>query len=168
MLGAIELNGHEVTLALGLGEGIDWLTGRRSQYSDIFGGDTSPWRDRGDYEFPKDAQEPRIHWVICGGESGPKARPMHPAWPRALRDQCAAAGVAFHFKQWGEWCPEGEQDSQTAALAIPSPATRQTISFYEFPNGPDAMGARRQRAYKVGKAAAGRLLDGMEHNGFPA
>lgn len=41
-------------------------------------------------------------WVICGGESGPKARPMHPHWARSLRDQCAAAGVPFLFKQWGE------------------------------------------------------------------
>lgn len=44
-----------------------------------------------------------IDWVIAGGESGPNARPMHPDWARALRDQCAAADVAFHFKQWGGW-----------------------------------------------------------------
>lgn len=42
-----------------------------------------------------------ISWVIAGGESGPRARPMHPDWVRSLRDQCAAAGVAFFFKQWG-------------------------------------------------------------------
>jgi protein gp37 len=42
-----------------------------------------------------------IHWVIAGGESGPGARPMHPDWVLSLRDQCAAAGVAFFFKQWG-------------------------------------------------------------------
>lgn len=40
-----------------------------------------------------------IHWVICGGESGPKARPMHPDWARALRDQCQEAGVSFFMKQ---------------------------------------------------------------------
>lgn len=43
-----------------------------------------------------------IHWVICGGESGPGARPMHPDWARSLRDQCQDAGVPFLFKQWGE------------------------------------------------------------------
>lgn len=43
-----------------------------------------------------------LDWIIVGGESGPKARPMHPTWARNIRDQCAAAGVAFHFKQWGE------------------------------------------------------------------
>lgn len=62
----------------------------------------------------------RLDWVIVGGESGPGARPMHPDWARSLRDQCAAAGVPFLFKQWGEWWN----------------------------------GAR------IGKAAAGRLLDG--------
>jgi protein gp37 len=42
-----------------------------------------------------------IHWVIAGGESGPNARPMNPDWVRNIRDQCANAEVAFHFKQWG-------------------------------------------------------------------
>jgi protein gp37 len=42
-----------------------------------------------------------IGWVILGGESGPGARPMHPAWVRSVRDQCATAGVPFFFKQWG-------------------------------------------------------------------
>jgi hypothetical protein len=44
-----------------------------------------------------------VDWVIVGGESGHGARPMHPGWPRSLRDQCAAAGVQFLFKQHGEW-----------------------------------------------------------------
>ena len=43
----------------------------------------------------------RIDWVIVGGESGPGARPMDPAWVLDLRDQCLNAGVAFFFKQWG-------------------------------------------------------------------
>lgn len=43
----------------------------------------------------------RIAWVIAGGESGPRARPMAPEWARSVRDQCAAAGVPFFFKQWG-------------------------------------------------------------------
>ncbi len=42
-----------------------------------------------------------IHWVICGGESGPGARPVDIRWFRSLRDQCVAAGIPFHFKQWG-------------------------------------------------------------------
>jgi protein gp37 len=49
-----------------------------------------------------------INWVIAGGESGHKARPMNPEWARSLRDQCRRAGVPFHFKQWGHWRPEDE------------------------------------------------------------
>lgn len=48
---------------------------------------------------------PGIHWVICGGESGPHARPMKPDSARALLKQCQRANVPFHFKQWGEWAP---------------------------------------------------------------
>lgn len=62
-------------------------------------GDT--WAQRADLNgIPKS-----INWVIVGGESGPKARPMHPLWAESLRDQCQAAHVPFFFKQWGEWCP---------------------------------------------------------------
>lgn len=48
-----------------------------------------------------------IHWVIVGGESGPKARPMKPEWVESIRDQCESAGVAFFFKQWGGWGADG-------------------------------------------------------------
>lgn len=47
----------------------------------------------------------RLNWLIAGGESGWHARPMTPAWARALRDQCIRADVPFHFKQWGDWGP---------------------------------------------------------------
>lgn len=50
----------------------------------------------------------RLGWVIAGGESGPKSRPSDPTWFRNLRDQCLAAGVPFHFKQWGNWAPSAE------------------------------------------------------------
>lgn len=46
-----------------------------------------------------------LDWVICGGETGPNARPMHPEWARSLRDQCAAAGVPFFFKQMAQKAP---------------------------------------------------------------
>ena len=54
-----------------------------------------------------DAADYRLDFVIVGGESGPKARPMHPDWVRSIRDQCREAGVPFHFKQWGGWIPNG-------------------------------------------------------------
>lgn len=52
---------------------------------------------------------PKIHWAICGGESGPNARPMHPEWVRGIRNQCLGAGVPWFFKQWGEWIPKIER-----------------------------------------------------------
>jgi protein gp37 len=57
-----------------------------------------------------------IDWVIAGGESGPRARPMDIAWGRELRDQCATAGVSFFFKQWGGRTPKAggrELDGRT-------------------------------------------------------
>ena len=50
-----------------------------------------------------------IHWVIVGGESGPHARRMNPDWVRDIRRQCAAADVAFFFKQWGAHNEAGER-----------------------------------------------------------
>lgn len=94
----------------------------------------------------------RIDWVICGGESGPHARPMHPNWVRSLRDQCAAAGVPFHFKQWGEWAP-GRRVGATDSHRWPIEANE--------PDGGVWSG-------RIGARRAGRLLDGLEHNGAPA
>lgn len=55
-----------------------------------------------------------IHWVIVGGESGPRARPMDPAWARRVRDQCARDNVAFFFKQWGAHGIDGERRTKSA------------------------------------------------------
>lgn len=85
-------------------------------------------------------EEPEIQWLIVGGESGPGARPMNPQWARSLRDQCAAAGVAFFFKQWGAWAWAERVEGDPATLT----------------------------AYRAGKKAAGRLLDGREHNEMPS
>jgi len=54
------------------------------------------------------AARPGLDWVVVGGESGPGARPMHPQWVRALRDQCTAAGVPYLLKQWGEHVVEDQ------------------------------------------------------------
>lgn len=58
------------------------------------------------------AELPSINWVICGGESGPRARPMHPDWVRSLRDQCVSAGAPFFFKQWGGRSKDATLDGQ--------------------------------------------------------
>lgn len=112
-----------------------------------------------------------IHWVIAGGESGPHARPMHPDWARSLRDQCAAAGVPFLFKQWGEWMPinqmaDGLCDRRTCT--VPSCVVHFDGSCHD-PIAPMAFrhGTGAMTSFKVGKRAAGRLLDGREHNEFP-
>lgn len=102
-----------------------------------------------------DEDGPRIDWVICGGESGPRARPMHPDWARSLRDQCAAAGVPFLFKQWGEWAPG---DGSRGWAKHWSPLAGAYI---------DGLGDAASRVERIGKAAAGRLLDGRTHDEFP-
>jgi len=103
-----------------------------------------------------------IEWVVVGGESGPAARPMHPDWARTLRDQCIAAGVAFHFKQWGEWLPT-DQNPQLCAHA-------SQVEMRIDKHG-DFNGITRERdnveMNRVGKKTAGRLLDGREWNEFP-
>lgn len=103
--------------------------------------------------------EGALDWIICGGESGPNARPMHPDWARSLRDQCAAAGVPFFFKQWGEWIPL-EVSGRDAFW--PTDAKSALRLNADGSRGPDGWPLQR-----VGKARAGRLLDGMEHNGRP-
>lgn len=94
-----------------------------------------------------------IDWVIVGGESDTGARPMHPDWARSLRDQCATAGVPFLFKQWGEWAPRSHLTAEQAY------GKRTHRIDGDSPN--DCWG------YFVGKKAAGRLLDGVQHDGFP-
>lgn len=55
-----------------------------------------------------------IHWIIVGGESGPKARPMREAWVANVQAQAEAAGVAFFFKQWGGWGADGVKRDKKA------------------------------------------------------
>jgi hypothetical protein len=94
-----------------------------------------------------------IDWVICGGESGPGARPMDPDWPRSVRDQCADADVPFLFKQWGEWCAPNQ---------MPDYAWR----IWDFHHGTEAVS--RSDPWRIGKKLAGRLLDGVLHDDYPA
>lgn len=105
-----------------------------------------------------------ISWVIVGGESGPSARPMHPAWARSLRDQCAAAGVPFFFKQWGEFIPCVTDDTGDGFRCfedgVASPAFDEDAKHA-------VVTLDRQEMWRVGKARAGRLLDGKEHDEFP-
>lgn len=105
----------------------------------------------------------RLDWVIVGGESGPGARPMHPDWARQIRDDCAAAGVAFFFKQWGAWAPGRWPFSLTHETVTLLPDGRVHDA-----DGPGRLVHDRMRPMsRIGKKAAGRLLDGVEHNAMP-
>lgn len=111
-------------------------------------------------------------WAVVGGESGPRARNMHPNWARMLRDFCAEDGVPFFFKQWGEWLPWEFADA---------PFLRSQAGHYEdahqLPDADDDPNWCQDWAndefeahclfQKTGKKAAGRLLDGKLHDAFP-
>ncbi len=117
--------------------------------------------------FRGSARAQGIHWIICGGESGPKARPMHPAWAQSLRDQAQAAGVGYVFKQWGEWGPCPSE----AWHGLGPAGTPHQLAI--GPQGDTAGGflsqeltQQREREgwvpiQRLGKAVTGRLLDGQ-------
>ena len=115
-----------------------------------------------------------ISWVICGGESGPGARPMHPDWARNLRDQCVEAGVPFLFKQWGEWEPFYDRDIEDPDWKnIPqdneerSGSITPKIRRMNLAGGEGFHGDRVVYFRKVGKKKAGRLLDGKLWDEYP-
>ncbi len=76
-----------------------------------------------------------IHWVIAGGESGPRARPMRPEWARSIRDQCLAAGVPFFFKQWGAHDASGARMSKKRAGRLLDGRTWDEAPDEEPPRG---------------------------------
>lgn len=133
--------------------------------------DGTPWLDvlRGEGRRPSDltgvlieTYTESIDWVIVGGESGHGARPMHPDWARSIRDQCVAAGVAFHFKQWGEWGP-GELLDPT------NPHNAKRLDYVANRGGlmlddPRLVVAPMTR---LGKQSTGREIDGRTWDEFP-
>lgn len=89
----------------------------------------------------------RLDWIVVGGESGPNARPMALEWVETIHTQCTEAGVAFLFKQWGEWVPGDVPDEAGGRSRTP------------WPNGTVST--------RVGTRAAGRLLHGRLWDGYP-
>ncbi len=108
-----------------------------------------------------------VDWVIVGGESGPGARPMHPDWARSLRDQCEAAGVPFLFKQWGEWTPGVNVTAKRGTVEAATWFNNQWLLQKEDLSVIDGHADNEPDLYRIGKKAAGRLLDGRTHDGFP-
>lgn len=135
-------------------------------------------------------RRPGLDWVICGGETGPGARPMHPDWVRGLRNQCQAAGVPFFFKSWGDWGPGTWHGDSESDYTIHGPGD----IYYDLNEMFDVDSEEHRerwlqrnfyrlslRSYwcdpltcysgecmvRVGKKAAGRLLDGQEWNQYP-
>lgn len=115
-----------------------------------------------------------LDWVIVGGEAGPGARPMHPDWVRKIRDDCKEFGIPFFFKGFGEWGLTPTCDNTTTrafvckngdyTVALDSNKKQYSEWIYHHQN----CGNTHHTMYKVGKKYSGRLLDGVEHNGFPA
>ena len=109
-----------------------------------------------------------IDWVICGGESGPDARPVHPDWVRALRNQCELAGIPFFFKQWGHWAPFAAGlgsrffSKPNSAMWFSNDGVLTDVNHEDPVEGPYSV-----TVAPVGKKRAGALLDGREHRAFP-
>jgi protein gp37 len=159
--------------------GCDSYCSKCPQTKAVYVDDTGPKGQDGCPEWVL-CERQTLDWVICGGESGPGARPMHPDWARSLRDQCAAAGIPFHFKQWGNWLPLGQVlpgcGKIHGASAVrpgrmklhyggaPDRAPEHAFAKHgvEFGSAPDGVST-----FRVGTKAAGNLLDGVEHAAIP-
>jgi protein gp37 len=112
--------------------------------------------------------QPPIHWVIAGGESGHGARPMHPDWVRSLRDQCQEAEIPFLFKQWGNWRPvplerEMWHDFMDTTGKIGQCKQRADGNWHQDMRGPDPVVIQHFKD----KHKAGRELDGVIWDQFP-
>lgn len=105
---------------------------------------------------------PKIHWVIVGGESGPKARPMHPKWVIVIMIDCKAWQTPLFFKQWGEWIPGNQTMSAVGTFCIISDEGKKlTGEEIMMQNDPQVLMVRN------GKKKNGRMLDGIEYSEFP-
>lgn len=138
------------------GDRSDWTTEDSAALSEILRAATRT--------LASDSTRPAyVDWVIVGGESGPHARPMHPDWARAIRDQCTAAGVSYFFKQWGEWSPNepagDPRRRRYQRVHLRADGSNERLGDLEPMNG--------IRLDRTGKGRAGRELDGREWSEYP-
>lgn len=103
-----------------------------------------------------------IDWVICGGESGANARPMHPDWVRNIQRQCKEQNVPFFFKQWGEWCAGSQIDYDIAVKNFNTAEIGDSNIILNVAID------KETGSYKVGKKIAGCLLDGKTYKEYPS
>lgn len=118
----------------------------------------------------RDVLQYGIDWVIAGGESGANARPMHVDWARSLRDQCQKAGVPFFFKQWGEFIHETqiyEPVDGPDSVVLNHAADEFMMTAPGFPEKLAYQWPDTSISYRVGKRAAGHVLDGKIWDEFP-
>ncbi|PCI47175.1 MAG: hypothetical protein COB49_07505 [Alphaproteobacteria bacterium] len=108
-----------------------------------------------------------LDWVVVGGESGPNARPMHPEGPRSLRDQCKGTNVPFFFKQWGEWLSVYDRDKDDPGWRRIPESKDNNTRFINLEGGHGFHGQKVHFIAKVGKKAAGHLLDGEVIQQYP-
>ena len=108
-----------------------------------------------DWGYDVEPRDDGLDAVILGGETGPRARPMHPDWARGVRDQCVDAGTPFFFKQWGEWI--GFDDLPGPPVNIIKKLRNDQI--YSRLDG--------RCSYRLGKKNTTRLIDGREWNELP-
>lgn len=109
-----------------------------------------------------------IDWVIVGGESGKRGqatRPLHPAWVRSVQADCARAGTAFFFKQWGDWLPDGE--AAPGVFADLRAAGVETLDLHANPSAFATVRFDTRTMYRAGKGRSGSLLHGQIHQNFP-
>lgn len=136
----------------------------------------------------------QLDWIVVGGESGPDARAMHPDWVISLWNQCKAAGVPFLFKQWGEWKPisQGDNDwydslyeprvlakdgedqgalneSYGRRCKVRTAVIHHNGTMLDDVTAPGAwlQGTGAMLTFRVGTKQAGRMLDGVTHDGYP-
>jgi hypothetical protein len=100
-----------------------------------------------------------IDWIICGGETGPGARPMHPYWVRSLRDQCIESCIQFFFKGWGEWLPIGQFSNNYPC------DPDNSIKFYDMEGTGTA--PLHWNFNKSGKKRSGYILDEHIYDQIP-
>lgn len=108
-----------------------------------------------------------LNWIICGGESGSGARPMHPDWAISLRDQCQDADVPFFFKQWGEWTPGVNVERDKGCVETALWFDERWLFDSENLACEDGHVDDEPDLYRMGKRAAGRYLDGKTWNEMP-